>query len=149
MTACMPIASLHVGITSPEHPGPPRPQADAPLSPAEQLATARFPLLRVGDSGTRVQDVQRRLNRLGFNAGTTSSEYRPALRAAVWAFQKANGLPPVNEVDMPTWQALSRPARLSRWCARGVHEGGDRSTAPAPHGLEGRQVRARHPHLDR
>ncbi|MFF5207927.1 L,D-transpeptidase family protein [Streptosporangium sp. NPDC000396] len=81
-------------------------------TPRAGHAPPRFPLLRLGDSGDRVREVQRRLNQLGFNSGPPSPEYGPALRVAVWAFQKANGLPPVDQIDPPTWHALSRPARI-------------------------------------
>ncbi|MEU8203182.1 L,D-transpeptidase family protein [Streptosporangium sp. NPDC049046] len=79
---------------------------------SEHTPPARFPLLRVGDRGAQVQQIHRRLDRLGFGPGDVDDEYRPALRAAVWAFQKANGLPATDQIDPRTWRALSRPARL-------------------------------------
>ena len=112
LTACLPIGGAHIGIVPPGHPGAPRPHADSSAPQTGSVAVSGFTTLRVGDSGAQVQQVQRRLDRLGFASGSPSSEYRPALRVAVWAFQKANELPPVNEVDLTTWRALSHPARF-------------------------------------
>jgi lipoprotein-anchoring transpeptidase ErfK/SrfK len=109
LSACFPHGGAHTGANSPRYFRSPQPESDPQ---AGQISQPRFSTLGVGDRGARVEEVQRRLNRLGFNAGSPSSEYRPALRVAVWAFQKANGLPPTDQVDLPTWRALSHPARI-------------------------------------
>ncbi|WP_433246357.1 L,D-transpeptidase family protein [Streptosporangium sp. CA-135522] len=135
--AALPFDLVPAGVASPRHSGDPAPRAardsdaprgvqpspaspaghaavqPSPASPAGHAAVSpRFPLLRPGDQGDQVREVQRRLDRLGFDSGPAGSTYGPALRVAVWAFQKANGLPPVDRVDPPTWRALAHPARV-------------------------------------
>ncbi|MFF5244746.1 L,D-transpeptidase family protein [Streptosporangium sp. NPDC000095] len=113
LTACLPFGVVNTGVMSSRHSGPPVPrESPSPMPRSEHTPPARFPLLRVGDRGAQVQQIHRRLDRLGFGPGDVDDEYRPALRAAVWAFQKANGLPATDQIDPRTWRALSRPARL-------------------------------------
>ncbi|MGJ6960264.1 L,D-transpeptidase family protein [Streptosporangium sp. G11] len=112
LTACLPFGVVNTGVMSSRHSGLPIPHERPPAPRAEHTPLSRFPLLRPGDRSAQVREVHRRLDRLGFEPGDLSDEYHPALRAAVWAFQKANGLPPADQVDPQTWRALSRPARL-------------------------------------
>ncbi|WP_436759204.1 L,D-transpeptidase family protein [Streptosporangium sp. V21-05] len=114
LTACLPFGVANTGVVSSRDTGAPvpLPRERPPAPHAGQTPLSRFPLLRPGDRGAQVQEVHRRLDRLGFGPGEARDEYRPALRAAVWAFQKANGLPPADQIDPQTWRALSRPARL-------------------------------------
>ncbi|WP_189246224.1 L,D-transpeptidase family protein [Streptosporangium pseudovulgare] len=91
---------------------PGRPESPGRPVSGRGHAAVRFPVLRPGAEGTIVLAVRRRLSRLGFDEGPPGLTYGPAMRAAVWAFQKANGLPPVDEVDGPTWRALAHPARI-------------------------------------
>jgi peptidoglycan hydrolase-like protein with peptidoglycan-binding domain len=111
VTACHPMGGAHIGMISSKMSRSSNPRFDPPAAQAGNTSS-RFSTLNLGDRGAQVHEVQRRLNQLGFNAGPPSPEYRPALRVAVWAFQKANGLPPTDHVDLPTWRALSHPARL-------------------------------------
>ncbi|MBB4915202.1 L,D-transpeptidase family protein [Streptosporangium saharense] len=70
------------------------------------------PTLRFGTFRQEVREVKRRLRELKFTPGPPGPEYDSALRMAVWAFQKANGLPALDRVDAATWRALARPARI-------------------------------------
>ncbi|WP_189245977.1 L,D-transpeptidase family protein [Streptosporangium pseudovulgare] len=65
-----------------------------------------------GDLGREIVAVKKRLNELGFNVGPPTPVYDSGMRTAVWAFQKANGMRPVDRVDTATWRALVRPARI-------------------------------------
>jgi len=55
-------------------------------------SSARSLLLRVGSYGETVQTLQLRLKELGYFSGTGTGYYGPVTRAAVIAFQQANGL---------------------------------------------------------
>lgn len=130
LTACTPFDLAYTGIASQRHSGHPAPHPGNALNPGDTSHAGsaphpgrdsgsgdvptrpQFPTLHPGDEGALVEKVQSRLDRLGFKTGPPGSEYGPALRMAVWAFQKANGLPAVDRVDPPTWQALSHPERV-------------------------------------
>jgi len=60
------------------------------------------------DTGRGVEDIQRRLQRLGYNLGAhgVDGDFRDETQAAIMAFQKENDLPITGEVDMRTWSAL-------------------------------------------
>ncbi len=51
-----------------------------------------FTTLRRGDSGSEVAEMQQRLIKLGFLAGSADGQYGRATAQAVYDFQKANGL---------------------------------------------------------
>ncbi|MFJ2030808.1 L,D-transpeptidase family protein [Streptosporangium sp. NPDC087985] len=106
LTAFLPFDMPRTGSASQRRPVPSATHA------GRAAAQPGSPTLQLGDRGDLVHEVQVRLDRLGFSPGPLGSEYGPALRAAVWAFQKANGLPPVDQVDPATWQALAHPARV-------------------------------------
>ncbi|MEV4748202.1 L,D-transpeptidase family protein [Streptosporangium sp. NPDC049248] len=115
LTSCLPLGiantgTANTGVASPRRSGPAVADDRPPRSGHTPLS--RFPVLRPGDRGTQVQEIKKRLDRLGFRTGSTGQEYDPALRAAVWAFQKANGLPADDEIDPATWKALAHPARV-------------------------------------
>lgn len=55
-------------------------------------SAAKSLLLRVGSYGEAVQTLQLRLKKLGYFNGTGTGYYGPVTRAAVIAFQQANGL---------------------------------------------------------
>jgi peptidoglycan hydrolase-like protein with peptidoglycan-binding domain len=55
-------------------------------------SSAKILLLRVGSYGEAVQALQLRLKELGYFSGTGTGYYGPVTRAAVIAFQQANGL---------------------------------------------------------
>ncbi|MFF5111387.1 L,D-transpeptidase family protein [Streptosporangium sp. NPDC000509] len=82
----------------------------------------QFTVLRTGSRGTEVHNAKKRLKDLGFSPGNLSPLYDSALRMTVWAFQKANGLKPVDRIDLPTWQALLRPRRIRPLVTYGERE---------------------------
>lgn len=67
---------------------PADPQASAPSNDT----VAEGNLLRVGDSGQAVSELQTRLQALGFYQGSVSGTYDATTEAAVIAFQQAQGL---------------------------------------------------------
>ncbi|MEV4377514.1 L,D-transpeptidase family protein [Streptosporangium sp. NPDC049644] len=90
--------------------------AHAAIDPSPNFQQAplpdQFTILKMGSRGIEVHNVKKRLRDLDFPPGNLSSTYDSALRMTVWAFQKANGLRPVDRIDLPTWQALLRPRRI-------------------------------------
>ncbi|MGS2644305.1 L,D-transpeptidase family protein [Streptosporangium sp. LJ11] len=82
----------------------------------------QFTTLRTGSRGIEVHNAKKRLRDLGFPPGNLSPTYDPALRMTVWAFQKANGLKPVDRIDPPTWQALLHPRRVRPLVSHGEPE---------------------------
>ncbi|GAA4182815.1 hypothetical protein GCM10022252_09340 [Streptosporangium oxazolinicum] len=82
----------------------------------------QFTTLRTGSRGIEVHNAKKRLRDLGFPPGNLSPTYDSALRMTVWAFQKANGLKPVDRIDPPTWQALLHPRRIRPLVAYGERE---------------------------
>ncbi|MBG0821995.1 murein L,D-transpeptidase [Planomonospora sp. ID91781] len=65
--------------------------------------------LRVGAKGAAVKVLQTRLRELGYHPGRIDGRYGGATQAAVWAFQKVNGLKPAGAVTRRTWDALETP----------------------------------------
>jgi hypothetical protein len=72
------------------------------------------PRLHAGMQGAEVAYVQRRLTALHYVPGQTGGWFEQPTVAAVWAFQKVNGLAPTGVVDRRTWRALARPRRPHR-----------------------------------
>lgn len=67
---------------------------------------ADMPLIKKGSKGSAVLQLQKILNSKGYKL-SEDSDFGPATEAAVKAFQKANGLNPVDgEVGQITWTAL-------------------------------------------
>lgn len=64
------------------------------------------PTLREGAKGEPVRALQKRLNTLGFNAGTADGAFGPKTEAAVKAFQRAKGLTADGVVGPKTWDKL-------------------------------------------
>lgn len=62
--------------------------------------------LQVGSSGSRVQDLQRRLAAAGFNPGAADGDFGPRTRRAVEAFQRARGIEVDGKVGTQTSRAL-------------------------------------------
>ena len=54
-----------------------------------------------------VRDAQRRLNELGYSAGTPDGATGPRTAAALRAFQRDNGLQPTGRLDAPTMDVLA------------------------------------------
>src|SRR5260370_39168789 len=63
-------------------------------------------LLRQGDSGTQVTDLQKALAVRGFDSGGTDGTFGPATRNAVITFQQSVGLDPDGVAGTQTLQAL-------------------------------------------
>ena len=63
-------------------------------------------LLKEGSSGPVVKQLQQRLQEKGFNPGSIDGVFGLGTKAAVRAFQKANGLEPDGIVGQQTWKAL-------------------------------------------
>ncbi|MGJ3250601.1 MAG: peptidoglycan-binding domain-containing protein [Elainellaceae cyanobacterium] len=70
-------------------------------------STATDPMLRQGDSGAAVTELQRLLNAKGINIAVDGI-FGNATRAAVVQFQQRNGLVADGIVGPQTWQALRR-----------------------------------------
>jgi peptidoglycan hydrolase-like protein with peptidoglycan-binding domain len=64
------------------------------------------PTLREGAKGEPVRALQKRLNALGFNAGTADGSFGPKTESAVKAFQRAKGLTADGVVGPKTWDKL-------------------------------------------
>ncbi|MBG0829445.1 murein L,D-transpeptidase [Planomonospora sp. ID67723] len=71
--------------------------------------TAPGKRLKPGARGSAVKALQLRLKELGYDPGKIDGRYGGATQAAVWAFQKVNGLPPSGTVARRMWNALEEP----------------------------------------
>lgn len=93
------------------------PTPDAPTSEAESDPQASNPeqnnLLRVGDSGQAVNELQARLQGLGFYQGELTGLYDPETEAAVIAFQQSQGLTTDGVAGPQVNSALYNPANLT------------------------------------
>ena len=69
-------------------------------------AFAAEDILREGDSGERVRNVQARLIELGYETAETDGVYGSGTAQAVTLFQRLNDLMPTGMVDEITWQVL-------------------------------------------
>lgn len=65
--------------------------------------------LKIGAKGAAVKVLQTRLKELGYLPGKIDGRYGGATQAAVWAFQKVNGIAPTSTVARRTWTALEAP----------------------------------------
>lgn len=65
-----------------------------------------FDNLKRGDRGTEVQELQTRLNELGYSVGTPDGIFGGMSEEAVKSFQQDNGLEVTGEVDEATWNKL-------------------------------------------
>ena len=66
-------------------------------------------VLRRGDTGPQVRDIQARLRSLSYWVGPVDGIYGTLTTQAVIAFQKINGLDPDGTVAQPTRDALANP----------------------------------------
>jgi peptidoglycan hydrolase-like protein with peptidoglycan-binding domain len=69
-----------------------RPSEASPSAPNSSESDRSSELLRLGDTGTAVADLQLRLKELGFYQGEVSGVYGPETEASVLAFQQSQGL---------------------------------------------------------
>jgi hypothetical protein len=65
--------------------------------------------LKLGAKGKEVSWLQRRLRELGYRPGKADGRYGGTTLAAVWAFQKVNGIRPTSTIGRATWSALEAP----------------------------------------
>ncbi len=72
-------------------PLPPVPANVMAVTPDPSLPTSA-PVLRTGSRGEEVQELQRRLQTLGYYKGEIDGQFGVGTKEAVTAFQKANGL---------------------------------------------------------
>ncbi|NLN42198.1 MAG: hypothetical protein GX160_09510, partial [Clostridiales bacterium] len=89
-------AKLYPATSEPK-PSDPKPEDPKPSDPkpSNPPATSKPPItqtLRQGSRGSQVKILQERLNSLGYNAGTADGIFGSKTKAAVMAFQRANGL---------------------------------------------------------
>ncbi|GAA4944579.1 lipoprotein-anchoring transpeptidase ErfK/SrfK [Nonomuraea thailandensis] len=93
------------------------PPASPPAAAAQQGPSAVTPepviaprkTLRLGAKGKSVTWMQKRLKELGYRPGRIDGQYGGTTLAAVWAFQKVNGIKPTSTIAKRTWQALETP----------------------------------------
>jgi hypothetical protein len=67
---------------------------------------SNFDLLAPGDRKSQVAEVQKRLQKLGYYAGSIDGHYGEGTKAALIKFKKDNHLPITHYVDMETYKAL-------------------------------------------
>jgi lipoprotein-anchoring transpeptidase ErfK/SrfK len=87
-------------------PGPPG-AAGALAGPSGVSAPGKT--LRLGAKGKPVTWLQKRLRALGYRPGKSDGRYGGTTLAAVWAFQKVNGIRPTSTIAKRTWDALEDP----------------------------------------
>jgi peptidoglycan hydrolase-like protein with peptidoglycan-binding domain len=67
-----------------------------------------FPPIQEGETGTKIEQLQRVLQQNGYNPGPIDGVFGPMTKVAVIAFQKAKNLEPNGIVDEQTWTILNR-----------------------------------------
>ncbi len=75
---------------------------------AAQTSRAALPTLREGSRGPAVTDLQNKLKAAGFNPGGVDGVFGPKTKAAVVAFQRAQGITVDGIVGPQTWGKLNR-----------------------------------------
>ncbi|MDX6742915.1 L,D-transpeptidase family protein [Actinocorallia sp. A-T 12471] len=82
-----------------------------PLAGGAQAAPTDTPNLALGSKGAAVKKLQQRLLQLKYDPGKADGKFGGTTRAAVWAFQKVNGLETssTGKVGRKTWKALDKP----------------------------------------
>ncbi|MDA0637761.1 L,D-transpeptidase family protein [Nonomuraea sp. MCN248] len=80
-----------------------------PPSAVTAAVTAPTKKLKLGAKGKAVVWMQKRLRELGYRPGRIDGRYGGTTLAAVWAFQKVNGITPTSTIGATTWRALERP----------------------------------------
>lgn len=80
------------------------------------------PVLRKGDRGDEVKDLQERLNALGYDCGNVDGVFGTRTKNAVVRFQTDNGLDPDGIVGGKTWAVLDKaqPQETYRVTIEGV-----------------------------
>ncbi|MET8869123.1 L,D-transpeptidase family protein [Nonomuraea sp. NPDC004580] len=88
---------------------PPAAAKSAPSADPGLAVEAPRKTLRLGAKGSAVKWLQKRLTELGYRPGKADGRYGGTTLAAVWAFQKVNGIKPTSTIARRTWQALETP----------------------------------------
>ncbi|MBX5481115.1 MAG: peptidoglycan-binding protein [Myxococcaceae bacterium] len=97
-----------------------------------KVTTSSTPVISSGSSGAAVRELQQLLKARGFNPGPIDGVYGPKTRAAVIAFQKANGLVADGIAGPKTWAALrstSTSAKSSSGGAQPMLQMGSKGSA--------------------
>jgi N-acetylmuramoyl-L-alanine amidase len=68
--------------------------------------------LFIGDSGSDVRQLQKRLHKLHYDIGTINGDFGDDTLHAVTAFEKVQGFTPDGEVSTKVWKALNHPKRI-------------------------------------
>ncbi|GAA0972592.1 hypothetical protein GCM10009555_026030 [Acrocarpospora macrocephala] len=110
------VALTGCAVTGAEHT---RPAAVSLDSGAVRLVSAWEPApfvapgktLKLGAKGAAVKALQTRLRELKYLPGKIDGKYGGATQAAVWAFQKVQGLKPSSTITARTWNALEQPVQ--------------------------------------
>ncbi|WP_246149108.1 L,D-transpeptidase family protein [Nonomuraea turkmeniaca] len=83
--------------------------AGAQSVPTAAPVAAPRKTLKLGAKGKAVTWLQKRLTELGYRPGKADGRYGGTTLAAVWAFQKVNGIKPSSTIAKRTWAALETP----------------------------------------
>lgn len=76
------------------------------IIPCPDTPPIQYPILKRGDAGPFVTNLQSRLKSLGFYNGSIDGIFGPITESAVKAYQTSIGLSPTGIVDSNTWNAL-------------------------------------------
>ncbi|MGW0530627.1 L,D-transpeptidase family protein [Streptomyces sp. NPDC003032] len=98
-----PRASTRASTAPPPAPAPPAPSASRPSA---HPAPAPRTLMRAGERGGKVRELQARLRQIGWFRVHPTGTYGAHTAGAVKAFQGKRGLPATGRTDTVTWQRL-------------------------------------------
>ena len=76
------------------------------------------PTLRKGDSGDAVEELQTRLNELGYDCGTVDGKFGGKTLAAVKTFQREHSLDADGVVGRKTWAALGNGESVQKYVVK-------------------------------
>ncbi len=111
VTSGSPVGSPSSASPSSAAPRPAAPSQSPTPAPTRSPAPAKPAVLQEGSSGADVLDLQRRLTALGYWAGPLDGDFGGQTEQAVWALQKAAGLPATGTVNAATKTALANGVR--------------------------------------
>jgi len=89
----------------------PSPAPSRSTAPAVKVVAAPEPLLRRGDTGLRVRELQGRLSQLAWFTPPVTGRYDAATAGGVRGFQAKRALPATGTLDPVTWRRLVRMTR--------------------------------------
>jgi peptidoglycan hydrolase-like protein with peptidoglycan-binding domain len=139
-------ASGRVGTPGDRRPAPePTPTPTAtPTATAEPVVLEPRPLLVPGDSGTKVRELQSRLDQIAWYHPDISGDYDRVTRAAVRGFQDKRGFTVTGKVDPHTWHRLLRMTRMPTYNEmHNILVPGPTIIGPADEGRDVRELQAR------